>query len=122
MLTFTQAVRQASQLAENYAGSDRKPTIYQTYHDGSATGGYNIRFELDPPTPVVRDGEYEFHLVRLMRPIRLTYSNGRVSETEINGTEAEIRQYYLGQWFNFGDTDSHPADDMQKVVSVEFLD
>lgn len=34
--------------------------------------------------------------------IRITWSDGNTTETEINGTEEEIRRYYIGQHFNVG--------------------
>lgn len=34
--------------------------------------------------------------------IRVTWSDGNTTETEINGTEEEIRRYYIGQHFNVG--------------------
>jgi hypothetical protein len=39
-----------------------------------------------------------------------------------NGTNEEIERYYIGQVFNFGDTDEHPADLLVKAVSVDFLE
>jgi hypothetical protein len=57
-----------------------------------------------------------------MKAIRVTFSDGNTIETSINGTDEEIRQYYLGNLFNFGDTDEHPADNMQAAVDVTFLD
>lgn len=56
------------------------------------------------------------------RSIRVTFADGNSLETEINGTEDEIRRYYVGQPFNFGDTDAHPADNLQCATAVEFLD
>lgn len=57
-----------------------------------------------------------------MRAIRVTFADGNVINTNINGTDDEIRAYYLGQFFNFGDTDQHPAGNMQEAVNVEFLE
>jgi hypothetical protein len=56
-----------------------------------------------------------------MRTIKVTFSDGNTVTTSINGTDEEIRRYYLGQPFNFGDTDSHPKDNVQTAVAVEFL-
>lgn len=53
--------------------------------------------------------------------IKVTFADGNVIETWINGTEDEIRQYYLGKFFNFGDTDWGVGDNMQQAISVEFL-
>jgi len=57
-----------------------------------------------------------------MRTVKVTFADGNTITTRINGTEAEVRRYYLGQVFNFGDTEEHPADNLQRAVSVEFLD
>jgi hypothetical protein len=53
-----------------------------------------------------------------MRVIRVTYDNGKQIETNINGADAEIRAYYIGQWFDvgYGETEI-----MARAVSVEFL-
>lgn len=61
---------------------------------------------------------------RQMRSIRVTFDDGNSLETSINGTEAEIERYYLGNvdGFQFGDTDAHPADKLARAVQVEFLD
>jgi hypothetical protein len=52
------------------------------------------------------------------RSIRVHYEDGNVVPTEINGTEEEINDYYVGKYFNFGVED----DKMVKAVRVEFLD
>lgn len=56
-----------------------------------------------------------------MRTIRVDFADGNHLITDISGTEAEIRDYYLGQFFNFGDTDEHPEDRMVEAVAVTFL-
>lgn len=56
-----------------------------------------------------------------MRTIIATFSDGNTITTDINGTEQEIRAYYLGQWFNFGDRDWGDPDNMQRCVRVDFL-
>ena len=57
-----------------------------------------------------------------MCSIKVTFSDGNTIHTRINGTDAEIRRYYLGQGqvFNFGDTDAHPKDKLVTAVKVEF--
>jgi hypothetical protein len=55
------------------------------------------------------------------RTIRVTYADGNTVETWINGTRREIRQHYIGKFFQFGDTAAHPKDKMVKAVSVRFL-
>ena len=54
-----------------------------------------------------------------MKTIRVHFSNGNSLETNINGTEAEIRAYYIGQWFNMGQGDG--PDVMTQAVRVEML-
>jgi len=54
-----------------------------------------------------------------MRAIKVTFDDGEELTTNINGTNEEIRKYYIGQWFNRG---SGSEDKMTKAVSVEFLD
>lgn len=50
--------------------------------------------------------------------VKVTFANGDHLTTSINGTEEEIRKYYLGKEFNIGDGEE---DDVQKAVAVEFL-
>ena len=47
----------------------------------------------------------------------ITFDNGEVLETAINGTDEEIKSYYLGKTFNLG----IEKDDMHKVVKVEVI-
>lgn len=50
---------------------------------------------------------------------RVTYSNGTVLETSINGTDEEVKAFFLpGKWFNVGDG---PNDLMAQVVKVEII-
>ena len=58
-----------------------------------------------------------------MQPILIHYDNGDSQATECNGTRAEIERYYIGQQVNFGDRGdgAHDADDLHRVVRVEFL-
>lgn len=53
--------------------------------------------------------------------VRVTFADGNTVTTPINGTKEQIRRYYIGQEFQFGDTDVHPGDLMIKAVDVEFL-
>lgn len=57
-----------------------------------------------------------------MKSIRVTYTNGNHTETDINGTDTEILAYYLGRnaWFNLGTGDG-PEDVMVRATRVEFL-
>jgi hypothetical protein len=53
-----------------------------------------------------------------MRSIRVTYDNGNTITTNINGTEEEIKAYYIGKTFNLGDGEN---DDCHVAKGVEFL-
>jgi hypothetical protein len=55
-----------------------------------------------------------------MRDITVTFEDGNTITTWINGSEETIREYYIGNRFQFGDTEEHPTDKMIKAVSVEF--
>ena len=52
-----------------------------------------------------------------MRTVKVIYDNGDSVITKINGTESEIKAYYIGKVFNIGTT----KDLLVKAVSVEFL-
>jgi len=56
-----------------------------------------------------------------MRSIKVTFSDGHTISTNVNGTDEEIRRYYLGHVFNFGDTEAHPKDKLVTAVKVEFI-
>ena len=54
-----------------------------------------------------------------MKGAVVKFSDGYTLRASINGTDAEIKQYYKkGTWFNLGDG---PRDYMAKVVSVRVL-
>lgn len=53
--------------------------------------------------------------------IRVTFADGNTIETEINGTPEEVTAYYIDNVFQFGDTDEHPTDNLQRAVKLEFL-
>lgn len=54
--------------------------------------------------------------------VKVTFADGNHLVTPINGTKEQIRQYYIGQEFQFGDTEEHPGDLMIKAIAVEFLE
>ena len=54
-----------------------------------------------------------------MRTIKATFANGDYLETSINGTEQDIRAYYLGKRFNLGDGE---RDNVQVCIEIEFTD
>ena len=53
-----------------------------------------------------------------MKTVKVTYDNGDSIITNINGTESEIRDYYIGNIFNIGTYEDYLA----KAISVEFLE
>ena len=55
-----------------------------------------------------------------MRSIKITFSDGDTRQTQINGTDDEIRRYYVGTRFNHGAGDG--PDRMVTALSVEFTD
>ncbi len=55
-----------------------------------------------------------------MRSIRVHYNDGSTVETNINGTDDEIRRYYIGREFNLGDGSG--GDRIAIATAVDFLD
>ena len=51
-----------------------------------------------------------------MKTVKVVFEDGNSLTTDINGTDEEIRQYYIGQSFEFDENKP-----MVKAVSVEFL-
>jgi len=54
-----------------------------------------------------------------MISVKVTFADGNSFVTGINATLDEAKAYYIGQAFNFGDSDEHPADLMVKAIAVE---
>lgn len=52
-----------------------------------------------------------------MKTVKVTFDNGDSTITNINGTESEIKEYYIGNIFNIGTYEDY----LVKAVSVEFL-
>jgi len=59
-----------------------------------------------------RDNSY-----KSMRPVMVLWSDGDTTKTNINGTESEVRNYYLNNRFNIGSLD----DVIVTAVAVECL-
>ena len=58
----------------------------------------------------------------MLRPVRVTFTNGHVMSTCINGTKETIKEYYaIGKYFNLGHSDERIEDNMQAVTKLEFL-
>lgn len=53
-----------------------------------------------------------------MKTAKVTYDNGDSIITNINGTEFEIKEYYIDNIFNIGTYE----DCLVKAISVEFLE
>ena len=56
-----------------------------------------------------------------MNAFRILFADGNEIITDMNATLPEAQTYYLGQVFNFGDTDECPKDRMVKAIFVEQL-
>jgi len=56
-----------------------------------------------------------------MKTARVTFADGNTLTTSINGTEEEIKAYYLGKKFQFGDTEERPYDYMVEAVKVDII-
>lgn len=54
-----------------------------------------------------------------MLGVRVTYADGQTIDTNINATLEEARAYFIGQEFQFGDTEECPQDRMVRAVAVE---
>jgi len=52
-----------------------------------------------------------------MRVVKVYFENGDHLTTEINGTNKQIEEYYLGKFFNLG----RVKDNMQKCIKIEFI-
>lgn len=54
-----------------------------------------------------------------MREVKITYSDGIIIETDINGTNKEIKEYFkIGRVFNIGNGEK---DKLARVKKVEIL-
>jgi len=54
-----------------------------------------------------------------MNSFKVTFSDGNTIQTGMNATLEEAEEYYVGTWFNFGDTEEQPKDKMVQAVKVE---
>jgi len=54
-----------------------------------------------------------------MRTFKVTFEDGNHLYTGFNGTLEDAKRYYVGQIFNFGDSDEHPKDLLVKGAAVE---
>lgn len=56
---------------------------------------------------------------KTMNTFKVIFEDGDSLVTEMNASLEEARRYYIGQYFNFGDTDTHPQDKMVQAIAVE---
>lgn len=56
-----------------------------------------------------------------MIAVVVKFSDGNEIRTSINATLEEARRYYLGQSFQFGDTDECPEDRLVRAVSCDLI-
>lgn len=54
-----------------------------------------------------------------MISVKVTFADGNSFVTGINATLEEAIAYYVGQEFQFGDTDECPIDKLVKAITVE---
>jgi hypothetical protein len=54
-----------------------------------------------------------------MNTYKITFADGNTITTGMNATLAEASAYYIGQRFQFGDTEEKPFDHMVEAVQVE---
>lgn len=54
-----------------------------------------------------------------MNTFKITFADGNTITTGMNATLAEASAYYIGQRFQFGDTEEKPFDYMAEAVGVE---
>jgi len=57
-----------------------------------------------------------------MLSVKVTFADGNSFVTGINATLDEAKAYYIGQTFQFGDTEEHPEDLPVKAISVEEIE
>ena len=55
----------------------------------------------------------------IMKTIKAHFADGNSLITSINGTDEQIRAYYVGKFFNLGD--GYGNDYMSQCLSIEFL-
>lgn len=55
-----------------------------------------------------------------MRSIRVLFEDGNHIDTQINGSDQEIINYYENKYFQFGDNQQHPKDKLVKATKVLF--
>lgn len=88
-----------------------KDLLHLVYDNGKHIATFN-NTKLQKYSESVNE-DYEWH-----GPVaKVTFDNGDVIETAINGTDEEIKSYYMGKTFNLGKEE----DDMHKVVKVEVI-
>lgn len=54
-----------------------------------------------------------------MNIYKVLFQNGDSLVSSMNATLEEATDYYLNNWFNFGDTEEFPYDIMIQGISVE---
>ncbi len=72
-------------------------------------------------TPSARVDDFKTSTPPNRITVEVTFEDGNKLRTEINGSLEEVREYYLGNRFNFGDTDTHPKDRLVRATRVELV-
>lgn len=108
---FKQALEKYRKEYEVVDQIEGKNLLHLVYDNGKHIATFN-NTKLQKYSESVNE-DYEWH-----GPVaRVTFDNGDVIETAINGTDEEIKSYYMGKTFNLGSEE----DDMHKVVKVEVI-
>lgn len=92
---------------------DGKPYQYDTYNEA-----WDMLCKCYPDA--IRE-EVRVIEVPTRRTVKVTFEDGNTITTDINGTEKTIREYYIGNRFQFGDTEECPKDKLLMATELEFL-
>lgn len=79
----------------------------------------NAKYHMQGAWDLVAAEESRLAKAAGLNTFKITFEDGNTITTDFNGTLEDAEGYYLNNYFNFGDTDEHPKDNLQKGVSVE---
>lgn len=90
----------------------------QIYNRGTEGNTYELNMYTDQIIKNLSEEENVESVPNIRKNIKVTFNNGDSLTTEINGSEDEIKKYYIGKDFNLG---IGGKDKMVKATNVEFL-